>query len=422
MLHHDMKVMPNGHIIGVAFVPLTRVQMKSYGIDTVLLSPTAPTKFILSERIVEIDPKAAGGPKIVWQWKIHDHVIPDAQAADHPELISGSIVKQCWNNNQWVHLNGLDYDAKNDLILFSSRIFSECYIIDHSTTIQEAAGHTGGMRNKGGDILYRWGNPKNYKASGATTISVLHCVNWIPEGYPGAGDIIFFHNNSTSTTSSTKILSQVIEIKPPMDAQCNFSKTAGQPFAPTQPTWLLAPTDTFFSSFAMSSAFRLPNGNTLVHLAYPPAANSGPFGSTTGSSMVVEADKDKKITWKFTIELKSDATPMAQAFNPAKIMYYEQNYEGITNLLKKVAVQKQKTNQYSGLKSFITQTSSLIHFCNVNECRIDIFNTLGMKVASMAPTGNSLDLSVNNYKSGLYCAKIISRDNKKTNATFSIIR
>lgn len=49
-----------------------------------------------------------------------------------------------------------------DQIVFSCRELSEIYVIDHSTTTAEAAGTTGGRSGRGGEILYRWGNPAMY--------------------------------------------------------------------------------------------------------------------------------------------------------------------------------------------------------------------------------------------------------------------
>lgn len=428
MLHHDMKPMPNGHILAVAYVPLTKQQLRTCGIDTALIPRMSATKFLLSERIIEIDPKAAGGPKIVWEWKIHDHVIPGAQAANHPELISGTIVPQAYFGNQWVHLNGLDYNAEHDLILFSSRVFSECYIIDHNTTTQEAAGHTGGGRGKGGDILYRWGNPANYKVSGATKLNVLHCVNFIPKGYPGEGNVIFFHNNSSATSNPghgvEKTTSQVIEIKLPVDDNFNFSKSAGQPFGPTSPTWIFAPSDSF-SSPAMSSAFRLPNGNTLAHLAYP--SNNGSLDMNTNSQLL-EIDKNQKILWKYTIvtDPSKGATPnpggmMNVSYNPAKIMYYNKNYVGIKKLLSDVSTQK-PNNTAPIVQTSIDQSFGKLTISGINASKIHIFNIQGKRTESLSANGKSITIDTYRYSAGVYYAKIVTKTGSEVLTSFHIMK
>ena len=68
----------------------------------------------------------------------------------------------------WTHFNAVDYNADLDQIVVSLRNFSEIWIIDHSTTTKEAAGREpAGESGKGGDLLYRWGNPRVYRAGTA---------------------------------------------------------------------------------------------------------------------------------------------------------------------------------------------------------------------------------------------------------------
>ncbi len=73
----------------------------------------------------------------------------------------------------WLHTNSVDYNEEFDQIVVSVRHFSEIWVIDHSTTTAEAAGHSGGNSGKGGDLLYRWGNPEAYRSRGRRRSEVL---------------------------------------------------------------------------------------------------------------------------------------------------------------------------------------------------------------------------------------------------------
>ena len=70
--------------------------------------------------------------------------------ADHPELQDINYGNAGGNggpggaNGDWKHFNAVAYNENLDQIALSSRHHDEIYIIDHSTTTEEAAGHTGG--------------------------------------------------------------------------------------------------------------------------------------------------------------------------------------------------------------------------------------------------------------------------------------
>lgn len=252
--HHDIEPMPNGNVLLIAWEVKTAAQAVQTGLDH--------SAVIWPDHIIEIEPVGTNSGNIVWQWHAWDHLVQDYDAAksnygavaNHPELLDinmGSSVA-----GDWMHINGISYNSELDQIVISSHFLDEIYVIDHSTTTAEAANHSGGRSGKGGDILYRWGNPTNYDAPGTQVFNVVHSSVWIPGGNPGSGNILAFNNREGESTSI------VVEIVPPLDASGNYTISAGSAFGPSSPTWSY--TANGFYSNHLGGCQRLPNGNTLI--------------------------------------------------------------------------------------------------------------------------------------------------------------
>ena len=248
--------MPNGHVLALMVERKSREEAIAAGFD----GNSLRDNYLVPDAVVEIEPILPKGGRIVWEWHVWDRLTRDADPAAHPELVdpkgSGRGIPAFWN-----HMNSLDYNASLDQIVLSVRGNNEIWIIDHSTTKAEAAGHTGGRSGKGGDLLYRWGNPAAYRrgADADRQLVQQHDAQWVPDGYPGAGHITIFNNGYERGWSSLE------EIVPPIDANGRYLLAPGKAFGPEKPVWHHeAKTRTDFFSSEISGAHRLPNGNTLV--------------------------------------------------------------------------------------------------------------------------------------------------------------
>ena len=247
-----------------------------------------------------------GGIEIIWKWHLWDHLIQDQDSSlnnygiikNHPELININI-GEFTNPSEGdsLHANAIAYNEQLNQIIFSSRHLSEIYIIDHSTTIEEASEHIGGNSNKGGDILYRWGNPINY---GRGTINdqklnAQHGAHWIPQGFPGSGNIIMFNNNPSDATGTNNQFgnSSVVELVPPIDVGGNYIISDSLAFGSIDYEWEYGGDNTFFSQF-QSGAYRLLNGNTII--------------TSTQEKNIFEIDSLGNKVWEYDLEL-SDTHP-----------------------------------------------------------------------------------------------------------------
>jgi hypothetical protein len=280
--HHDIEPLPNGNVMFIAREIKTEAEAIAAGRDPLGISGGVVEPDIL----VEIRPIPPNDGEIVWEWRVWDHLVQDfdptknnyGAVSDHPELID---VNYGSTTTDWTHVNSIGYDPEFDQIVVSARKFHELWVIDHSTTTEEAAGHTGGNSGMGGDILYRWGNPVAYGRGTVADQQLfgMHDAQWIDPGCPGGGNILIF-NNGWGRPSA---YSSVDEIVPPVDELGAYSIGPGAPFEPAAPTWLYvaAPPTDFYSSNT-SGAERRPEGTTLICEGI-----SGHFFEVTESGEVV---------------------------------------------------------------------------------------------------------------------------------------
>lgn len=267
MAHHDIELLPNGNVLMIAWEYKSGPESIAAGRDPAVLAQGE----LWPLHIIEVEPTGATGGNIVWEWHVWDHLVQDYDpgvanfgvVADHPELVDVNYFQTATGQADWVHANGMDYNEEFDQIVVSARYLSELWVIDHSTTTAEAAGHSGGNSGKGGDLLYRWGNPQAYGAgdAGDQKLFLQHDTQWIDPGLPGEGNLMIFNNGNGRPGGS---YSSVDEIVPPVDSLGNYALTSGQAYGPQDPTWIYSDPPSFYSSFA-SGAGRLPNGNTLVN-------------------------------------------------------------------------------------------------------------------------------------------------------------
>lgn len=262
--HHDIEYLPNGNILAIVWDSKTWEEAAQAG--RIISGNT-----LWSEKVLEIQPDFVnGGGSIVWEWKAWDHLVQDVNInldnygtiSTSPELIDINFYSGNPNNEDWLHINAIAYNEEFDQIILSNHNFSEIWVIDHSTTTIEAAGHSGGFYNKGGDLLYRWGNPQAYDQgnSGDQMLFRQHDSYWIEDTFTDEGMIMVFNNQAGFMID----YSTVNIIDPPIDANGNYIYS-GSSYDPSGFHWTYqAPVPTNFYSANISGARRLPNGNTLI--------------------------------------------------------------------------------------------------------------------------------------------------------------
>jgi hypothetical protein len=351
--HHDLCKLPNGNALLIVRRHKTAKEIVEAGGKRDMNS--------YYDCIQEIKQTGKTTGEVVWEWQVWDHLVQDhdkskanyGDVASHPELIDingggedyiAMLTKDKKELDKLkglgyvgdgpkagrrqtpdrTHINSVYYNSDLDQIMLSVPQYNEVWIIDHSTTKAEAAGHKGGRYGKGGDLLYRWGNPHSYHAGTSKNRQLFfqHDASWIPRGCPGEGHLLVFNNGQKRYYSSVE------EVVMPVDKQGHYEHKTGAAFGPEKPAWIYtAPARTDFYSKIMSGAQRLPNGNTLI------------CSSVQGT--LFEVTPEKEIVWKYQIPPLSVANKTTD-LSPENTQKAEKLFKEVEARLDKVLTKDQK--------------------------------------------------------------------------------
>jgi hypothetical protein len=370
--HHDLEPLPNGNLLVIAWDRIDEADAVALGRDADWVGAAG----LWLDTVLELEPVGSDGARVVWQWRAADHLVQDRDPAlpnygspaefpgridlngDHEGAAPLSAAERARLAEQQrqlealgytggvaqttsaeeekelaerreklaksgdvLHTNGIDYHPELDLIVLSTPEFNELWVIDHSTTTAEARGSSGGRYGRGGDLLWRWGNPKTYGhgTDSDQQLGYQHDPKWLATT-DGSLRLTVFDNGGGHLSRGW---SEVEELVLPFDAKRGFLRHEGEPFGPEAPAWRYRDEAGFYSAF-ISGAERLPSGNTLIC--------SGAGGR------IFEVTPAGETVWNYRSDLGGDVEPpdhagKAPTFALFRAARYAPDHPGVLALL-----------------------------------------------------------------------------------------
>jgi hypothetical protein len=421
--HHDIKSLPNGNILAIVWEKKTIAEAIAQGRNPNLISSS-----VWSEKIIEIQPVGSNTGNIVWEWHLWDHLIQDfdntkpnfGAIAANPQLINLNYAATA-NTEDWQHINAIDYNPSLDQIVLSSHNSDEIWIIDHSTSTEQAATNTGGNSKKGGSIIYRWGNPQSYGNGIAADQKLFgqHNAYWIPSGYPNENQIMVFNNGNGRTGGN---YSTVEIINPPT---IGFEYTPTLPFLPISATWLYNQNNSQnWYAQNISSAQQLSNGNLLLC--------NGPTGT------FFEINTSGTTLWKYINPVNTNGIINQDLIPTQNIVFrasfYPRNYIGFNNHIFTTGSIIENSNLISNScnlslsivdKSFTKDivvypnpVKEALHITildsNITNVIIKVINSLGQILIEKKANSNPITIPTDKLTPGIYFVTLFSEQNTKT--------
>lgn len=285
-LHHDIALKDNGNILMVVWDAMTEEEAIQAGRNPDLIAQGA----VWPDKIIEVNMDK----EIVWEWRAQDHLVQDFDSTkDNFGVVGDEPGKIDFNydtNNgsaDWMHVNALDYNEERAQILVSVPQFDEVWIIDNTTTTEEAAGTFGGRANVGGEIMYRWGNDFAYRVGELEDQNLFfqHDAQWVddflPPSHPDFGKLLVFNNRIGADFSAVTFFDPAWDMY-----KWRYGRNTDDTFAPEAPDRTITHPDpqSVFST-GLSGVQPLENGNILI--------SSGRQG------YAFELTPDNEIVWEY---------------------------------------------------------------------------------------------------------------------------
>ncbi len=294
--HHDWQRddFPAGYyspesqpaLAGRATLILAHADRKQPAVADVLLG---------DDRLIEVDATGA----IVWEWLAGDHIDELGFAADARQVIrAAAAFNKARGSYDWLHVNSATYVGPNQWYDKGDRRFAPENVIISSREASIVA-----IVARDGSIAWRLG--PDFSASrelrAIRQIIGQHHAHLIPKGLPGAGNLLVFDNGGSSGYGFASPIAP--------DGRGAFQR-AGSRVLEINPVTLQlvwSYTNPRFFSTNISSAQRLPNGNTLI-----PAGAGG---------RLFEVTREGAIVWEYMFPLFSGANQSNAVYRAYRLPY-----------------------------------------------------------------------------------------------------
>ena len=287
--HHDLALLPNGNVMCIVYERKFLDDIIEAGFDILNNNQTELWFDCIFEFTPDLD-------SVVWEWHSWDHLIQEIDSSknnfgvikDHPEKINFNYQEFAFGRQDFMHCNAIDYNEDLDQVVLSARNFQEVWIIDHSTTSEEARGSVGGQSNKGGDLIYRWGNPIVYHAGEVEDQRLIyqHDSKWVKDkDSKYFGHLLIFNNKIGDKISVGELVLPVFD-----SINYSYSIGSGNYYLPEQSTREISHPDSLKNDSTHASNIRLlGNGNFLICAA--------------GQGRLFEVTDDEEPVWEYKVPL-----------------------------------------------------------------------------------------------------------------------
>ena len=296
-LHHDLEPLPNGNFLCSVWEKLNKNEAKAVGRNY--------DHELWNEKILEIKMLSNNNIEIVWEWNAIDHLIQNqfddlpnyGQVNMYPEKLDINYLGSSSDLSNWLHINSIDYNDELNQILISSRHLNEFYILDHSTTTSEAATEYGGRSNKGGSILFRYGNPEAYGAPQLydQVLYGQHDVQWVDSNLENEYNFSVFNNEYIPFSNS-----QTLILNNPLNEDGLYGEEVFQNLMDSQIIYEYS-SDHFYSKL-LSGFTVLPNGNKLITEGF--------------TGRVFELNPLDELVWEYIYPVNQNGGPGIQGSQP----------------------------------------------------------------------------------------------------------